>query len=101
MHDSCTNMVGLWFNTEAAEAAKFYCSIFPNSKILRSYSFPQAVIEKFGLPENTEMGVDFSLNGSDYSAFNGNSMFKFSEAISLMVKCNSQEEIDYYWKKLS
>jgi predicted 3-demethylubiquinone-9 3-methyltransferase (glyoxalase superfamily) len=93
-------MVGLWFKTEAAEAANFYCSIFPNSKILRSYSFPPAVIEKFGLPENTEMGVDFSLNGFEYSAFNGNTMFTFSEATSLMVKCNTQEEIDYYWEKL-
>jgi predicted 3-demethylubiquinone-9 3-methyltransferase (glyoxalase superfamily) len=100
MKNSLTMMVGLWFKTEAAEAANFYCSIFPNSKILRSYTFPPAVIEKFGLPENTEMGVDFSLNGAEYSAFNGNTMFNFSEAVSLMVKCDTQVEIDYYWEKL-
>lgn len=100
MSQTISNMVGLWFKTEAIEAANFYCSIFPNSKILQKYSYPPSIVQKFGLPSELEMGVDFSLNGNNYSAFNGNSVFNFTDAVSLVVKCKTQEEIDYYWEKL-
>jgi predicted 3-demethylubiquinone-9 3-methyltransferase (glyoxalase superfamily) len=75
----------LWFDNQAKEAAEFYCSVFKNSKITA---------------ENP-MVVKFDLNGKSFIGLNGGPMFKFNEAVSLVVECESQEEIDYYWDKLT
>ena len=87
----------LWFNTEAEEAAKFYTSIFKNSKIGKtSYSgdnMPQ--------PKGTVLVVEFEINGQKFMALNGGPTFKFTEAVSFMVLCDNQEEVDYYWEKLT
>jgi predicted 3-demethylubiquinone-9 3-methyltransferase (glyoxalase superfamily) len=87
----------LWFNDNAEEAANFYTSVFKNSKILN--------ITRYGEPgpgpKGSVMTVDFELDGQKFVALNGGPTFKFTEAISLMVNCDTQEEIDYFWEKLS
>jgi predicted 3-demethylubiquinone-9 3-methyltransferase (glyoxalase superfamily) len=87
----------LWFNDNAEEATKFYCSIFPNSKILGTSHYGDAG----PMPKGTVMTVDFLLNGQRFTALNGGPHFKFTEAISLVAHCEDQEEIDRYWKKLT
>lgn len=86
----------LWFDTQAEEAANFYCSIFKDSKM--------GNVTRFGkdmhMPEGTVWVVEFYLDGQKYTALNGGPMFKFSEAISLMVVVDTQEELDHYWNKL-
>jgi predicted 3-demethylubiquinone-9 3-methyltransferase (glyoxalase superfamily) len=91
----------LWFDTEAEDAARFYCSIFPNSKIDATSHYGKAGIETHGRPEGSVMFVAFTLDGQKLGALNGGPLFKFSEAISLMVYCKDQAEIDHYWNKLS
>ncbi len=87
----------LWFNNNAEEAVNFYTSVFKNSKILNTTRYGD-----FGAgPVGTVMTVDFELDGQKFIALNGGPQFKFTEAISLMVLCETQEEIDYYWEKLS
>ncbi|HUP93053.1 MAG TPA: VOC family protein [Solimonas sp.] len=86
----------LWFDTQAEDAAKFYTSIFPNSKIGRSARYPEGSPG----PAGSVMTVEFELDGQRYTALNGGPMFKFSEAFSLVVHCRNQEEVDYYWGKL-
>jgi predicted 3-demethylubiquinone-9 3-methyltransferase (glyoxalase superfamily) len=87
----------LWFDTQGEEAARFYTSVFPNSKI--------GEIARYGSagprPEGTVMTVSFELDGQEFLALNGGPDFTFSEAISLQVDCESQEEVDEYWSKLS
>ena len=89
----------LWFDSEAEEAAKFYTSIFPNSKIL------EIVPYKTETPSNKPIGstmlVNFEINGQSFTALNGGPYFKIAEAISFQVFCKDQEEIDYYWEKMS
>lgn len=87
----------LWFDNQAEEAAKFYTSIFKNSKIKNVSRYP----EGSPAPAGTVMVVSFELDGRGFLALNGGPMFKFTEAISLVVNCENQEEIDYYWEKLS
>lgn len=79
----------LWFDDKAEEAARFYCSIFPNAKILE--------VRRNG---KNVMGVTFRINGQVLIAFNGGPHFKFTPAISLSVDCKNQREVDYYWTKL-
>ena len=87
----------LWFDTQAEEAAKFYKSIFKNSKIKKI-----ACYTKVGPgPEGSVMTVEFTLNGQEFVALNGGPNFKFTEAISLVVNCETQAEVDRYWKKLT
>ena len=87
----------LWFDNQGEEAAEFYTSVFPNSKILD--------IARYGPagpgPEGSVMTVRFMLDGQDYVALNGGPEFTFSEAISFQVECRSQEEVDEYWTRLS
>jgi predicted 3-demethylubiquinone-9 3-methyltransferase (glyoxalase superfamily) len=86
----------LWFDKEAEEAAKFYCSIFKQSKILgRTRNFE-------GVPGSKAdvLTVEFRLGDQEFVALNGGPQFKFTEAISLMINCKDQKEVDYYWKKL-
>jgi predicted 3-demethylubiquinone-9 3-methyltransferase (glyoxalase superfamily) len=87
----------LWFDTQAEEAAKFYTSIFKNSKLGHiSYYGDDAP-----LPKGTVLTVTFTLDGQEYMALNGGPEFKFNEAVSFMVNCKTQDEIDYYWDKLT
>ena len=87
----------LWFDTQAEEAAKFYTSIFPNSKIVTMARYGEAGPG----PRGSVMTVVFELDGQRLIALNGGPQFKFTEAISLSVDCNTQEEVDHYWTRLS
>ncbi len=91
----------LWFDDQAEQAAKFYTAIFRNSKILNVTRFGEAGREIHGKPAGTVQTVAFELDGQAFTALNGGPMFKFSEAISLEVRCETQEEVDYYWDRLS
>jgi predicted 3-demethylubiquinone-9 3-methyltransferase (glyoxalase superfamily) len=87
----------LWFDTQAEEAANFYCSIFPNSKIGK--------VTRYGKvgpgPAGSVLTIIFSLDGQEFTALNAGPMFKFTEAISFVVPCKDQKEIDHYWSKLA
>jgi predicted 3-demethylubiquinone-9 3-methyltransferase (glyoxalase superfamily) len=87
----------LWFNDQAEEAAKFYTSIFKNSKIMNVARYGEAGPG----PKGTAMTVTFQLNGQDFIALNGGPQFSFSPAISLLVNCENQQEVDELWEKLS
>ncbi len=87
----------LWFDTQAEEAAKYYVSIFPKSKILSTARYGDAGPG----PKGSVMTVEFELAGQRMIALNGGPQFKFTEAISLSVDCKDQKEVDHYWTKLS
>ncbi|HOD13356.1 MAG TPA: VOC family protein [Spirochaetota bacterium] len=91
----------LWFDGQAEEAVNYYTSIFRNSKILKIARFGEAGSDASGQPPGTVMTVLFRLEGQEYLALNGGPTFKFSEAVSFIVNCRTQKEIDYYWEKLS
>lgn len=91
----------LWFDSQAEEAAKFYTGIFKNSKIGRISRYGEAGHEIHKQRAGTVMTVEFELDGQTFTALNGGPVFKFNEAISLQVNCKNQEEVDYYWQKLS
>ena len=91
----------LWFDNNAEEAANYYVSAFPNSKILNVARYGKSGAAASGQKEGTAMMVSFNLNGQDYMGLNGGPIFKFSEAISFVIYCEDQKEIDYYWEKLS
>jgi predicted 3-demethylubiquinone-9 3-methyltransferase (glyoxalase superfamily) len=86
----------LWFDTESKEAAEFYVSVFPNSEIKTVTHYGEAGPREAGMV----LTVEFVLDGQDYIAINGGPDFTFSEAISLLINCADQEEVDYYWSKL-
>ena len=87
----------LWFDTESEEAAEFYVSVFPNSEITTVTRYGEAGPRQAGMV----LTVEFVLDGQEYVAINGGPQFSFSEAISLMVNCADQDEVDYYWGALS
>jgi predicted 3-demethylubiquinone-9 3-methyltransferase (glyoxalase superfamily) len=87
----------LWFDTQAEEAANFYCSIFKNSRVLEIGRRPDDSVG----PKGTVLTVTFELDGLSFTALNAGPIFKFTEAISFTVRCDSQDEVDYYWSKLS
>jgi predicted 3-demethylubiquinone-9 3-methyltransferase (glyoxalase superfamily) len=91
----------LWFDDQAEEAAELYTSIFPNSKITRVARYGEAGKEFHGKEPGSVMTVVFELDGHSFTALNGGPIFKFNEAISLQVNCETQEEVDHYWEKLS
>src|SRR5712664_2029462 len=91
----------LWFDDKAEEAAKFYVSIFRNSKIGSITRYGEAGAKASGRPKGTVMTVTFQLDGQEFVALNGGPQFKFTEAISLVVNCETQQEIDELWEKLS
>jgi predicted 3-demethylubiquinone-9 3-methyltransferase (glyoxalase superfamily) len=91
----------LWFDDKAEEAAKFYTSIFTNSKIGNITRYDKEAAGPTGRPAGSVMTVDFQLGGQEFVALNGGPMFKFTEAISFVVNCENQEEVDYFWSKLS
>ncbi|NJM65579.1 MAG: VOC family protein [Acaryochloris sp. RU_4_1] len=91
----------LWFDDQAEEAVEFYTSVFRNSKIGNISRYGEAGQEVHGKQAGTVMTVAFELDGQAFTALNGGSIFKFNEAISLQIDCETQEEVDYYWQKLS
>lgn len=90
----------LWFDHIAEEAAQFYVSIFPNSKILDIVRYPGAGEEIHGQAAGTVMTVAYELDGQTFTAINGGPVFKFNEATSFVVHCDTQKDVDYYWQKL-
>lgn len=91
----------LWFDDQAEEAAKFYCSVFKNSKLGTITRYPKAAEEVSGKPAGSVMTVEFEISGQKFLALNGGPIFKFSEAVSFIVDCEDQAEVDYFWEKLS
>jgi predicted 3-demethylubiquinone-9 3-methyltransferase (glyoxalase superfamily) len=91
----------LWFDTQAEEAVAFYTSIFKNSKVLSTARYTEEASRAAGRPAGSVMVVDFELDGQRFTALNGGPQFKFNEATSFVVHCQSQEEVDHYWDRLS
>ena len=91
----------LWFDNLAEDAAKFYTSVFRNSKINSVTRYSKAGQEVHQRPPGSVMVVEFELDGEVFTALNGGPAFTFNEAISLQIMCDTQQEIDYYWDKLS
>ena len=91
----------LWFDGKAEEAARFYVSVFKKSKMGAITRYPAVGQEIHKQAAGSVMTVEFTLNGLPFLALNGGPLFKFNEAVSLMILCDTQDEIDYYWEKLS
>jgi predicted 3-demethylubiquinone-9 3-methyltransferase (glyoxalase superfamily) len=91
----------LWFDDQGEEAATFYTSIFKNSKITHISRYGEDGKEHHRKPVGSAMVVAFELNGQPYTALNGGPQFKFNEAVSFQIMCESQEETDYFWDKLT
>lgn len=87
----------LWFDTEAVEAAEFYVGVFDNSRVVKVTHYTEAGPREAGMV----MTVEFELDGQRFIGINGGPQFQFDEAVSLMVECESQEEVDYFWDRLS
>jgi predicted 3-demethylubiquinone-9 3-methyltransferase (glyoxalase superfamily) len=90
----------LWFDDQAEAAARFYTGVFQNSKIGRISRYGEAGREVHHRPPGSVMVVEFELEGQSFAALNGGPLFKFSEAISFEISCETQQEVDYYWEKL-
>jgi predicted 3-demethylubiquinone-9 3-methyltransferase (glyoxalase superfamily) len=91
----------LWFDNQAEDAANFYTSVFGNSRIEKISHYGKEGFEIHGRPEGSVMTVQFYLEGQEFVALNGGPHFKFNEAISFVVNCSNQEEVDFYWEKLT
>src|SRR5687767_14883996 len=91
----------LWFDKQAEEAAKYYVSIFKNSRIVKTSYYSDEGKEIHGMPAGTVLTVAFELDGQSFIALNGGPIFTFNEAVSFEINCDTQEEIDYYWDKLT
>ena len=91
----------LWYDDKAEEAANFYVSVFKNSKVGSITRYEKEGAKASGRPEGTAMTVEFQLDGQKFLALNGGPHFKFTEAVSFVVNCETQEEVDYFWEKLS
>jgi len=91
----------LWLDHQAEEAANFYVSIFKNSKVGSTARYDEEGAKAAGRPKGSVMTVAFELDGQEFTALNGGPVFKFTEAISLVVNCETQEEVDHFWERLS
>lgn len=91
----------LWLDNNIKQAVDFYTSIFKNSKITNISFYSESSSRESGLPIGTILTISFELDGQEFLALNGGPMYKFTEAISFMVECKNQDEVDYYWKRLS
>ncbi|HEX7338009.1 MAG TPA: VOC family protein [Gemmatimonadales bacterium] len=91
----------LWFDSQAEEAARYYTGIFKNSKIVTVTRYGEAGQEIHGKPAGTVLTVEFELNGQPFTALNGGPHFKFNEAVSFQIMCQTQEEVDHYWNRLT
>ena len=91
----------LWFDNQAEEAAKFYTSVFKNSKIGKILRYDEAAAKAAGGPVGSVLTIEFEIEGQKFTALNGGPEFKFNESISFMVNCDTQNEVDYFWEKLT
>ena len=91
----------LWFDSQAEEAARFYTSIFENSRILGTARYDEAAAKAAGRPVGSVLTVAFELEGQKFTALNGGPVFTFTEAISFVVNCETQAEVDHFWDTLS
>src|SRR5216110_52955 len=91
----------LWFDHQAEEAAKFYTSIFKNSKAGRILRYSERAAEKTGRPIGSVLTIEFEIESQKFVALNGGPLFKFNESISFVVNCETQEEVDDFWEKLT
>jgi predicted 3-demethylubiquinone-9 3-methyltransferase (glyoxalase superfamily) len=91
----------LWFDNTAEDAVNYYVSVFKNARIEGVWRYGKEASAASGQPEGTVMSVSFVLDGQQFVALNGGPHFRISEAVSFVVNCESQEEIDYYWNRLS
>jgi predicted 3-demethylubiquinone-9 3-methyltransferase (glyoxalase superfamily) len=93
----------LWFDDQAEEAVKFYTSIFKNSKVGRilRYGEEAAKVSQTGRPVGSVLTIEFEIEGQKFTALNGGPQFKFNESVSFVVNCETQEEVDYFWEKLT
>lgn len=91
----------LWFDKEAEEAINFYCSLFPNSKVGKVTRYDEASAKQSGQPVGSVLTIECTLNGQSFTALNGGPVFKFNEAISFIVNCEDQAEVDKYWDALT
>lgn len=91
----------LWFDDQAEDATRFYTSIFKDSKIVAISRYSETGQEIHRKPPGSVMTVAFELNGQPFTALNGGPIFKFNEAVSFQIECATQEEVDYYWDRLS
>ncbi|HJX81696.1 MAG TPA: VOC family protein [Candidatus Udaeobacter sp.] len=91
----------LWFDNQAEEAAKFYTSVFRNSKIGKILCYDEASAKAAGRPAGSVLTVEFEIGGQKFTALNGGPEFKFNESVSFVVNCKTQEEVDYFWEKLT
>jgi predicted 3-demethylubiquinone-9 3-methyltransferase (glyoxalase superfamily) len=91
----------LWFDDQAEAAVKQYTAIFPNSRVLKSSRYSKEGAEVSGRPQGSVLAISFTLDGVELQALNGGPVFKFNEAVSLVVNCESQREVDHYWARLS
>jgi predicted 3-demethylubiquinone-9 3-methyltransferase (glyoxalase superfamily) len=91
----------LWFDHQAEDAAKFYTSIFKNSKIGRIFRYTEEAAEKIGRPVGSVLTIEFEIEGQKFVALNGGPRFKFTESVSFVVNCETQDEVDYFWDELT
>ena len=92
----------LWFDGNAKEAVEFYLSVFPDSKVIATSYYPKEGLLEFQKPlAGKELTIDFELSSNRFTAINAGPEFKFNEAVSFLISCEDQDEIDYYWEKLS
>jgi len=91
----------LWFDDQAEDAAEYYVSIFKNSRITKISRYGEAGKEIHGRPPGSVMVAEFELDGQKLTALNGGPLFKFNEAVSFQISCETQDEVDYYWEKLT
>ena len=91
----------LWFDNQAEEAAKFYASVFENSKVGRILRYDEASSKGAGRPVGFVLTIEFEIAGQKFTALNGGPEFKFNESISFVVNCETQNEVDYFWEKLT
>ena len=91
----------LWFDGQAEDAVNFYTSLFKNSKIGRILRNAEEAAEKTGRPVGSVLTIEFEIEGQKFVALNGGPLFKFNESVSFVVNCETQEEVDYFWEKLT
>jgi len=91
----------LWFDHQAEEAAKFYTSVFKNSKVGKILRYDEATAKAAGGPVGSVLTIEFEIEGQKFTALNGGPQFKFNESVSFVVECKTQEEVDYFWEKLT
>jgi predicted 3-demethylubiquinone-9 3-methyltransferase (glyoxalase superfamily) len=91
----------LWFDDQAEAAVELYTSVFPSSRVVSVTRYGKQAAEIGGMREGAVMTIAFQLDGQDLTALNGGPLYRFSEAVSLVVHCRSQEEVDHYWERLS